>query len=252
MSHLWTTLVSMMAFASGGHRLKNIACAALMVLLASCASAYGQEPASSPYPTMAPISQYLMPRAAEIRIARSAGPKSISAHAEVLVLTKSGYAVAAKGSNGWVCLVGRMWTAGFDDPEFWNPKGRGPACLNPPAVKSVLPQYLARTKWALRGDTREEIAKNCRAAYADRRFTDPAPSSFAFMLSKEGYLNDGVKGPWRPHVMPFVAYDQLATWAAGFKGSPILSPATATFRRYEPVTIVIPVGFWSDGSPAPK
>ena len=233
------------------------ACAALIVLLASvslaaCDSAYGQTPASDPYPTMAPISQYLMPRDAEIEMARSAGPASISANAEVLVMTKTGYVVAAKGSNGWVCVVGRMWTAGLDDPEFWNPKGRGPACLNPPAVQSVLPFYIARTEWALAGDTRDEIAKKSQAGYADHRFSDPTPGSFAFMLSKEGYLNDGVAGPWRPHIMPFVGYDQLSTWAAGFKGSPILSPATSTFRPYDPVTLVILAPYWSDGSPAPK
>lgn len=232
--------------------MRNSVCSALIVLLVSCTPANGQTPANDPYPTMAPLSQYLMPRAAEIEMARSAGPASISANAEVLVLTKNGYVVAVKGSNGWVCAVGRMWTAGLDDPEFWNPKGRGPACLNPPAVQSVLPFYLARTKWALAGDTRDEIAKKSQAGYADHQFTDPAPASFAFMLSKQGYLNDGVAGPWRPHVMPFVAYDQVATWGAGFKGSPILSPATSTFRRYEPVTLVIPVAFWSDGSPAPK
>jgi hypothetical protein len=192
-----------------------------------------------------------MPRSAEIQMARSAGPASISAHATVLVMTKTGYVTAVKGTNGWVCLVGRMWTAGLDDPEFWNPKGRGPGCLNPPAVKSVLPFYLARTKWALAGNTREEIAKKSQEGYADHQFTEPIPGSFAFMLSKEAYLNDGVAGPWRPHVMPFVAKDQLNTWAAGFNGSPILSPATSTFRDYEPVTIVILAPFWSDGSPAP-
>jgi hypothetical protein len=194
----------------------------------------------------------MMPRAAEIAMARSAAPPSISDDAEVLVMTKTGYDVAAKGSNGWVCIVGRMWSAGLDDSEFWNPKGRGPACLNPLAVRSVLPFYLARAKWALAGDTRDEIAKKSEAAHADHTFPDPEPGSFALMLSKQGYLNDGVAGPWRPHVMPFVAYDQLATWGAGFKGSPILSPATSTFRPYEPVTIVIPVDAWSDGSPAPK
>ena len=185
-------------------------------------------------------------------MARSAGPASIAANAEVLVMTKTGYVVAAKGSNGWVCVVGRMWSAGLDDPEFWNPKGRGPACLNPLAVKSVLPFYVARAKWALEGDSRDEIAKKSQAAYNAGRFSDPIPGSFAFMLSKRGYLNDGVRGPWRPHVMPFVAKSQLATWAAGYTGSPILSPATSTFRSYEPVTLVILAPFWSDGSPAPK
>ena len=223
---------------------------ALIVVLAACASAYGKVPASNPYPTMAPVSEYLMPRNMEVQMARSAAPASISASAEVLVMTRTGYVVAAKGSNGWVCMVGRMWSAGLDDPEFWNPKGRGAACLNPAAVQSVLPFYVARAKWALSGDTRDEIAAKSQAAYADHQFS--TPGGFALMLSKESYLNDGVKGPWRPHIMPFVAKDQLGAWAAGYKGSPILSPATATFRSYEPVTIVILAPYWSDGSPAPK
>jgi hypothetical protein len=229
---------------------RNALCTAFIVALAAYAPAYGQVASPNPYPTMAPVSQYLMPRDAEIEMARSAAPASISSDAEVLVMTKTSYDVAAKGSNGWVCLVGRMWTAGLDDPEFWNPKGRGAACLNPEAVRSVLPFYIARTEWALAGDTRDEIAKKSEEGYATHRFAQP--SGFALMLSKESYLNDGVAGPWRPHVMPFVAKDQLGAWAAGYKGSPVLSPATDTFRSYEPVTLVILAPYWSDGSPAPK
>ncbi|HVA32910.1 MAG TPA: hypothetical protein VNG31_02105 [Candidatus Baltobacteraceae bacterium] len=232
--------------------MKNaFACVAAALSLALPTAAFGQVPSPNPYPTMAPIAKYLMPSAAsEIALARAAGPSSISAHAGVLVLTKQGYVVRVKGTNGWVCFVERSWTAGFDDPEFWNWHGFGPACLNPPAVRSVLPQYLALTKWAIAGDTREEIATKAKAAYADHQFTDPAPASFAFMLSKNGYLFPA-DGPWRPHVMPFIAYDQLATWAAGFTGSPIVGALT-TFRPYQPVTIAIPVSHWSDGSPAPK
>jgi hypothetical protein len=226
------------------------ACAAAALALTFSTVAFGQVSSPNPYPTMAPIAKYLMPRDAEIEMARSAAPASISANAEVLVMTKTGYVVAAKGSNGWVCMVGRMWSAGLDDPEFWNPKGRGAACLNPAAVQTVLPFYIARARWALAGDTREQIAQKSQAAYANHQFTEPR--GFALMLSKESYLNDGVKGPWRPHIMPFVAKDKLAAWGAGFAGSPILSPATATFRSYEPVTIVILAPRWSDGSPAPK
>ncbi len=227
----------------------NVVVAGLIVLLTACAPARGQAPASNPYPTMAPLSKYMMPRDAEIAMARSAAPASLSANAEVLVMSKSGYEIAAKGSNGWVCIVGRMWGAGIDDPEFWNPKGRGAACLNPDAAQTVLPSYLARTKWALAGDTREEIAAKSQAAYTAHQV--PEPRGFALMLSKQSYLNDGVHGPWRPHIMPFVAKDKLSTWAAVFKGSGILSPATDTFRSYEPVTLVILAPYWSDGSPAP-
>jgi hypothetical protein len=208
---------------------------------------------ASPYPKMGAVDQYMMPDpAAEMAMARTAAPPSVSAHATVLVLTKTGYVVGSKGTNGWVCFVDRAWTSGFDDPEFWNWHNRSPQCQNPPAVKSVLPQFEARAKWALSGDTREQIAQKAQAAYANHQFTDPAPGAFAFMLSKESYINDEVKGPWRPHVMLFIASSQIDTWAAGFAGSPILGPAIGTFRAYEPITIAIPVRRWSDGSLAPQ
>ncbi|MBV8728019.1 MAG: hypothetical protein JO233_09540 [Candidatus Eremiobacteraeota bacterium] len=196
---------------------------------------------------MAPITDYLMASPAqEITAARTAAPPSVSAHAEILVLGKNGYYVAVHGSNGWVCFVERSWTAGLDDPEFWNPRGRAPNCFNPPAAHTVLPQYVARTKWAIAGATREQIAAKSKAAYASHQFTDPAPASFSFMLSKDAYLNDSVRGPWHPHVMPFVSHAAIATWAAGFDGSPVLLGPYQ--RAYEPNTIFIPVRRWSDGT----
>jgi hypothetical protein len=233
--------------------MKTITCALLAIVLAPCAAAYAQTQQKNPYPTMAPVAKYLMPNpAAEIAMARTAAPASVSADATVLVLTKTGYVVGAKGANGWVCLVGRAFQGGFDAPEFWSWRNRSAVCLNPPAVRSVLSYYLARTKWVLEGDTREQMAQKAKAAYTSHQFTDPAPGSFSFMLSKESYLNDDVKGPWRPHVMFFIAQSQMATWDAGFAGSPILGPPPGTFRAYEPTTIAIPVAHWSDGSPAPK
>jgi hypothetical protein len=234
--------------------MKAIPLAALALVFAPCVAAGAQVPSPNPnYPTMAPVAMYLMPDpAAEMAMARTAAPPSVSAHATVLVLTKTGYIVGAKGTNGWVCWVDRAWTSGFDDPEFWNWRNRSAQCANPLAVRSVLPQFLARAKWALEDDTREQIAKKAQAAYASHEFTDPLSGAFSFMLSKESYINDEVKGPWRPHVMFFVAQKQLATYAAGFDGSPILGPPPGTFRAYEPTIIAIPVSHWSDGSPAPK
>src|ERR1700688_37619 len=81
------------------------------------------------YPEMAPIEQYrIANREDEIALARSAAPPSISGDAEVLVLGSHGYETAVKGKNGFVCFVQRSWVAGFDAPEFWNPKIRGPNC----------------------------------------------------------------------------------------------------------------------------
>src|ERR1700719_599346 len=99
----------------------------------------------APYPSMAPLDQYLMERNAEIALARSAAPESISRDAEVLVLGGHGYETGIKGKNGFVCMVERSWTAGIDDPGFWNSKLRAPICLNPPAVRSYLPLTIKKT-----------------------------------------------------------------------------------------------------------
>ena len=130
--------------------MKTIVCAVLALFLASSAAAYGQVPSPDPnYLTMAPAAKYLMPNpVGEMAMARTAAPASVSDHATVLVLTKTGYVVGAKGTNGWVCLVGRAFQGGFDSPEFWSWRNRSAVCLNPPAVRSTLPQYLARAKWA--------------------------------------------------------------------------------------------------------
>jgi hypothetical protein len=64
--------------------------------------------AKASYPAMAPLDRYLIPdEKAEIALARSSAPASISDAAEVMVLRRDGYATAVKGSNGFVCIVER-------------------------------------------------------------------------------------------------------------------------------------------------
>jgi hypothetical protein len=76
-----------------------------------------------------------MERNAEIALAKSAAPESISRGAEVMVLAPHGDETVVKGKNAFVCMVERSWTAGIDDPDFWNPKLRAPICFNPPAAR---------------------------------------------------------------------------------------------------------------------
>src|SRR5258707_6351031 len=93
---------------------------------------------SDKYPKMAPVDQYLMERNAEILLARSAAPDSISSDATILVLERQGYETAVRGKNGFVCMVERSWMAAFDSPEFLKPKVRGAECLNLQAARSIL------------------------------------------------------------------------------------------------------------------
>ncbi|HEY2396550.1 MAG TPA: hypothetical protein VGH81_11310 [Rudaea sp.] len=166
----------------------------------------------------------------------------------MLVLGDRGYVTAVKGKNGFVCFVERSWDAGFDEPEFWNPKIRGPSCLNPPAARTVLPQFLKRTEWVLAGVSRKEMKAKTRSAIAGHEFKSPEPGAFSFMLSKNGYLSDDGAGPWLPHIMFLVPHGQAPAWGAGLEGSPVLGKEGSDI---ESTVLFVPVGRWSDGSPAP-
>ena len=103
-----------------GKRMVAVAvkCIARVVMLGTAWYAIAQD-AKTPYPSMAPLDQYLMEdRNSEIALARSAAPESISRDAEVMVLGRHGYETAIKGTNGFVCMVERSWTAPIDDPGF--------------------------------------------------------------------------------------------------------------------------------------
>lgn len=217
-----------------------------ILLLAVAARAEG----ASPYPVMAPAERYRMADAkAEIALARTAAPPSISADATVLVLGRRGYDVAVKGSNGFVCFIERSWTARFDDAVFWDPKIRAPNCFNPAAARTVLPIYQKRTEWVLSGLGKAEIIARSRAALAAHRIVAPTPGAFSFMLSRQGNLGDPASGgPWLPHVMFFVPHGQAAAWGAGLEASPVIGTEG---RAFEPTILFIPVRRWSDGSPAP-
>jgi hypothetical protein len=205
---------------------------------------------ASPYPVMAPLDRYrIASQSDEISLARSAAPASISAAAEILVLGSRGYEVADKGTNGFVCFVERSWTAGFDAPEFWNPKILGPNCFNAAAARTELPQILKRTRWVMAGVSREQMMAKTRAAFASGDFEPPAPGALSYMLSKRGYLSDDGAGPWLPHLMFFVTSSQAKLWGSGLKGSPIIGEVGDD--TLGSTVVMIPVRRWSDGTPAP-
>jgi hypothetical protein len=222
---------------------------ALVVVLGVAWQAQAQG-AKAPYPSMAPLDRYLIgDRNAEMVLARSAAPESISKDAEVLVLGPHGYETAVKGKNGFVCLVERSWMSGFDSAEFWNPKLRGPVCFNPPAARSVLPLTFKRTGLVLAGVSKAQIIDGIKTF--DKQELPPLePGGMAYMLSKDGYLADD-GGHWVPHLMAYTPLTSGNMWGADLPGSPILlSPQF--HGAPEPIDVfLIPVLNWSDGTAAP-
>ena len=205
--------------------------------------------AKAPYPAMAPLDQYLIPdEKAEIALARSAAPASISDAAEVMVLRRDGYATAAKGSNGFVCIVERSWGKATDDPEFWNPKMRAPHCFNPAASRTFLPIFLQKTKLVLAGKSRAQVLAATTSALDRGELPALAPGAMCYMMAKQQYLSDDDKS-WHPHLMFFVSGDAVKSWGANLPGSPVIAGDDPEER----VTVFMVVaGTWSDGTPGPS
>jgi len=224
-------------------KLIAISAFALVVIIGTVRPAQSRD-SKTPYPNMAPLEQYLMERTAEIALARSAAPESISGDAEVMILGRRSYEIAAKGTNGFVCMVLRSWTAGTDEPEFWNPKLRAPHCFNPAAARSYLPIILKKTDLVLAGRSKVQMADAINAAFEKKELPEQESGAMCYMMSKQGYLNDRA-GHWRPHVMFFAALTEPAAWGADRSGSPILS-AKDTLDRL--TIFMVPVAHWSDGT----
>ena len=203
--------------------------------------------AEARYPRMAPMEQYTMDRDAEIAMARSAAPSSISGEAEVLVLGRKGYETAVKGKNGFVCMVQRSWANSSDAAEFWNPKHRSPNCFNEAAARTLMPIYLMKTNLVLEGKSKPEIGAAIASALEKKELPVLAPGAMDYMMSKEQYLNDGAKC-WHPHLMFFVPGDAAKSWGANLPSSPMI----AVNDPEERVTIfMVLLGEWSDGTPGP-
>ena len=230
---------------------------ALLPVLGTAHHAMAQD-ATTPYPKMAPIEQYLMDRDAEIALARSAAPDAISHDASVLVLTRHGYETAVEGKNGWICWVGRGWMAMFDHPEFWSPKVRAADCLNPPAARSILPYAYKRTELLLAGHSKQEVIAAIKAAIDKKELPALEQGTVSYMMSKSSYLTDS--GDHNvPHLMFFQSAKDGAAWGANLTNSPVLSvnywyisaQSYPQLKSFPPVSVfLVGVDKWSDGTPA--
>ena len=210
----------------------------------------GTQPRDGAYEKMAPLEQYLITdRNAEIALARSAAPPSISNDAAVLVLTAKGFVTAVEGKNGFVCFVDRSWSS-FDDPGFWNPRGRGPTCLNPAAARCVLPLLNRLTALTLSGLSREEMLARMKEAIAKKEFSPPEVGAMSYMMSKEQRLGASAVH-WHPHLMFYVPGDtNPEAWGANLPSSPVLGGGSDLpgGGRMPWTIFFVPISRWSDGT----
>lgn len=216
---------------------------ALLVVLGIAHQAIAQN-AGTPYPKMAPIEEYLMAdREAEIALARTAAPESIARNAEVQVLGRHGFETAVKGTNGFVCIVGRSWAAAADE-DYWNPKVRVPMCMNAAAARSYWLRIIKLTNLAMAGRSLAQVNETMAAAVARKEFPPMAAGAMCYMMGKEGYGGDVVPH-WPPHLMFFYSDTEPSIWGANLPGSPIFALKDP---QQQLTQFVIPAQHWSDGT----
>src|SRR5215467_2921760 len=215
---------------------------------------------SDKYARMAAIDQYLMEKNAEIQLARSAAPDSVSREATILVLGRQGYETAVEGKNGFVCMVERSWMAAFDWPEFWNPKVRAADCLNPQAARSILPIVFLRSRMVMAGRSKAEILSAIKAAFEKRQLPGLESGAMCYMMSKSAYLTDE-DGHNLAHLMWYTALADGKDWGSGAAGSPVMaasywfssSKEPSQMKELPPILVFwVGVADWSDGTPAGK
>jgi hypothetical protein len=224
----------------------SIAAFALAAVLSAAKPAAAQD-AKPTYAAMAPLEQYLMERDAEIALARTAAPDSVSHDAEVLVLGRHGFETAAPGKNGFVCVVERSWTSAAD-PEFWNPKVRTPICYNAPAARTGLARNRKRTELVLAGRTQNQVDEAIFAAVANNELPVMEPGAMCYMMSKQGYGGDTVPH-WPSHLMFYFSQVAPAAWGANLPNSPVMAVSDPDHEHL--TMFAIGVQRWSDGTEAP-
>ena len=231
-------------------RVKIIALAfALQIVLPDAGGRAVAQDGIAAFRAMAPLDQYLISdEKSEIALARSAAPGSISDGAEVMVLGREGYKTAVKGTNGFLCIVERSWGASTDQTEFWNPKIRAPHCFNAQATRSFAPIYLMKTRLALAGKSKPEIAHAIATALDKKEVPALEPGAMAYMMSKQQYLNDRDK-MWRSHAMFFSPGDMTKSWAADDPNSPFM---VANDPEERVSILFVLADKWSDGTAAPS
>jgi hypothetical protein len=144
-------------------------------------------------------------------------------------------------------VVNRSWMLPFDNPEFWDPVVRLPFCLNPPAVRSVLPLTIKEAEWVLAGLTKAQLFDRTKAAFDNHELPVPEPGAMCFMMSKQQNFGPKV-GNADSHLMFWFPQKDKVDWGAEFPGVPV------DVHEYSPQPVTefaISVSKWSDGTPSP-
>src|SRR4051812_40083691 len=166
-------------------------------------------------------------RETQIKIARSAAPKEVSEKADVYILGKNGYELAAKGTNGFSCAIERERLDTME-PECYDREGSRSTFK---ARKFVEAQRAA-------GVSEENIEKAVTAGYKSGQFKAPSKPGITYMLSDSNYVFDPDAKEvihFAGHLMFYAPYATTKTVGSGTGAPYIVHPG-----KPDALLIVVP------------
>jgi hypothetical protein len=101
----------------------------------------------------------------------------------------------------------------------------------------------------LAGIPKARMHEGIAAAVAKGELPVPEPGAMSYMMAKDGYLGDSA-GHWHPHLMFHIPKTDGSTWGANLPGSPVVFNSEFTDMPEPEIIFFVPVGRWSDGTPA--
>lgn len=200
---------------------------AVIVILSSvlATTTNAQEVGGPPGPRL------LLERDYEIRLARSAAPKSVSANARIWYFDGGKYVIADSGSTGIECYVSRSW-----------PESLEPHCFDEEGAGTIMRMEMRGVEFAHAGIGADEAKRRFAAGLADGTFKVPTRPAMSWMMSSAQvlYSDEGTRaGAWRPHVMiyyPNLPPGALGGGATDINAGMLVSPGEPTSN----ITIVVP------------
>jgi hypothetical protein len=109
-----------------------------------------------------PAYDFSLPREERIKLAESAAPPEISAHATVYLLEQTGYVKVREGSNGFSCFVDRQ-----------TPLNLEPTCFDAEGSATTLMTRLFVEEQRAKGKSEEQIKTDLDEGYKKGKFKAP-------------------------------------------------------------------------------
>lgn len=178
---------------------------------------------------------------AEIALARSAAPASISANARVLILADTGYVIATEGSSDVTCVVNRSWNLSVE-----------PHCYDAEGSATVMRIELHRNYLRHTGKSEDHIDAEIADMIARGALRLPRRPAMSYMMSPRQVLYDDSGrrvGAWRPHIMLY--YQGLTNAALGLPARPDMRVGMVANEGSPQSSLVIVMPAFSDAVKTP-